>query len=73
MQKLKKVLSKFKYRGVLMAVITGVLGILVALGVIGPEAKETILDNAGMILTGLVAIGVIRAGADVKKAKKEKK
>lgn len=70
-EKIGAFLHRVNYKGVLMAVVSGVVGVLIAAGVITPEQKVDIMENAEYILGLLVAIGAVRAGKDVKRYKKE--
>ena len=69
MGKVKSILNKFAYRGVVMAVVSGVLGVLIAMGVIDQSTKVLVMENAELVLGFLVAIGLIRTRNHVKEHK----
>lgn len=72
-KKVRHFLYRINYKGVLMAVVSGVLGVLIAMDVITPEQQASIMGNAEYILGLLVAIGAVRAGTDVKRYKDSEK
>lgn len=73
MQKVKDFFNKFRYKGVLTAVVAGVLGVLIAMNIITPEQQEVIMGHVEYILGMLAALGLLRAGKDVQDYKKGKK
>lgn len=72
-QKVADFFNKFRYKGVLTAVVAGVLGVMIAMNVITPEQQEAIMSNVEYILGLLAALGLVRAGKDVQDYKKGKK